>query len=79
MKPKLPPIPKAAMPVVRIIREKIRRPDSLFELVEFFDVSKLKPTAAATEIFTFYSWLDSIPATLAQQAVDAVWGKRRKR
>ena len=105
MKPKLQPIPKAAMPVVRIIRRDVPRPKMLptdrwgtilrFPIKKFgywCDPMGLHPKATNSwpagakefpasnrAIRAFYMWWDYIPAALAQQAVDAVWGKRRKR
>ena len=99
---KLKPVPKAALPIIKIIREESTRPQRLplpnpCGILRFNDgycpmgmcrkstyVTPSGPwsfrySVSEAVIKTFANWWDSIPAKLAKQAVERVWGRPSKR
>ena len=94
------PIPRAAMPVVRVLRRDVKRPKDLpvarqsalrwgaccpmglhkgsFVVCPVDSYNFAGGAADQDSVDAFFRWWDSLPASDARAAVDAVWGKRRK-
>ena len=97
------PIPKAALPVVRVLRRDVKRPGRLPRIGQYDglrwrgrycpmglhkDSDSVVPERAEAfaggsceddAVEEFYLWWDSLPASDARAAVDAVWPKRKAR